>query len=76
MSRRLGDVAGCAAVRGLLTTKFGRSPVPGMGTVFYGGSIARMAAVLDLGRGEYAAAVAGFEEGLRVDATLGTYPKR
>jgi DNA-binding NarL/FixJ family response regulator len=33
-----------------------------------------MAAELDLGRGEYTAAAAGFEEGLRVDATLGARP--
>lgn len=74
LAPRLHDAAGCAAVRGLLTTQFGKAQVAGTGTVFYGGSIARMAAELDLGRGQYAAAVAGFGEGLRVDATLGARP--
>lgn len=74
LAPRLGDAAGCEAVKGLLTTAFGKSPVAGAGTVFYAGSIARMAAELDLGRGEYAAAVTGFEEGLRVDGTLGARP--
>ena len=74
MAPRLDDAAGCGAVKGLLTTKFGKSPVIGTGTVFYAGSIARMTAELDLGRGEYAAAVAGFEEGLRVDGAIGARP--
>lgn len=62
------------AVKGLLTTKFGNSPGIGAGTVFYAGSVARMAAELDLGCGDYAAAVTNFEEGLRIDATLGARP--
>jgi DNA-binding CsgD family transcriptional regulator len=74
MAPRLGDAAACTAVRGLLTTKFGKSPVAGAGAVFYGGSIARMVAELDLGRGDYAAAAANFEEGLRVDAALSAHP--
>jgi DNA-binding CsgD family transcriptional regulator len=74
LAPRLGDAAGCEAVKGVLTTALGKSPVAGAGTVFYAGSIARVAAELDLGRGEYAAAVAGFEEGLRVDGTLGARP--
>jgi DNA-binding CsgD family transcriptional regulator len=74
LAPRLGDAAGCGAIKGLLTTAFGKSPVAGAGTVFYAGSIARMAAELDLGRGEYAAAVTGFEEGLRVDGALGARP--
>lgn len=74
LAPRLGDAAGCTAVRGLLATKFGKSPVAGAGTVFYAGSIARMTAELDLGRGDHAAAVTGFEEGLRVDGALGALP--
>jgi DNA-binding CsgD family transcriptional regulator len=74
LAPRLGDAVGCGAIKGLLTTAFGKSPVAGAGTVFYAGSIARMAAELDLGRGEYAAAVTGFEEGLRVDGALGARP--
>jgi DNA-binding CsgD family transcriptional regulator len=74
MAHRFHDAVGCMAVKGLLTTKFGKSPVAGAGTVFYAGSIARMAAELDLGRGEYATAVTGFEEGLRIDSALGARP--
>jgi DNA-binding CsgD family transcriptional regulator len=74
LAPRLGDAAGCGAIKGVFTTAFGKSPVAGAGTVFYAGSIARMAAELDLGRGEYAAAVTGFEEGLRVDGALGARP--
>ena len=74
LAPRLNDAAGCRAVKGLLTTQFGKSPVAGAGTVFYAGSIARMVAEVDLGCGEYAAAVASFEEGLRVDAALGARP--
>jgi DNA-binding CsgD family transcriptional regulator len=74
LAPRLGDAVGCGAIKGLLTTAFGKSPVAGAGTVFYAGSIARMAAELDLGRGDYAAAVTGFEEGLRVDGALGARP--
>jgi DNA-binding CsgD family transcriptional regulator len=61
-------------VKSLLTTKFGKSRVIGAGTVSYAGSIARMTAELDLGLGEYAAAVTGFEEGLLVDAALSARP--
>jgi len=74
LAPRLGDAVGCRAIKGVFTTAFGKSPVAGAGTVFYAGSIARMAAELDLGRGEYAAAVTGFEEGLRVDGALGARP--
>lgn len=74
MAPRLGDADGCAAIKGLLATQFRKSLVTGTGTVFYSGSKARMAAELDLGRGEYPAAAAGFEEGLRVDAALGARP--
>jgi DNA-binding CsgD family transcriptional regulator len=70
----LGDAAGCRAVREVTSTLFGQSPVVGAGTVFYGGSVARMIAELDLGYGEVAAAVPHFEEGLRVDSRLGAQP--
>src|SRR5215831_5830954 len=74
MAPRFNDAAGCEAVKSLLITKFGNSRVAGAGTVFYAGSIARMTAELDLGRGDYVAAVKGFGEGLAVDAKLGARP--
>jgi len=70
----LNDAAGCRALRETVSTVFGRSPAMGAGTVFYAGSVARMLGDLDLGCGEYAAAVAHFEEGLRVDSLLGARP--
>jgi DNA-binding CsgD family transcriptional regulator len=70
----LNDTAGCRALREVVSTVFGRSPAIGAGTVFYGGSVARMIGELDLGCGEYAAAVPHFEEGLRVDSLLGARP--
>lgn len=42
--------------------------------MFYAGSIARLIGELDLGCGDYAAAAAHFEEGLRVDSMLGARP--
>jgi DNA-binding CsgD family transcriptional regulator len=74
LARGLNDAAGCRALREMLSTVFGRSPAIGAGTVFYGGSVARMIGELDLGCGEYAAAVPHFEEGLRVDSMLGARP--
>jgi DNA-binding CsgD family transcriptional regulator len=70
----LNDPAGCRALREVISTVFGRSPAIGAGTVFYGGSVARMTAELDLGCGEPEAAVPRFEEGLRVDSLLGARP--
>jgi DNA-binding CsgD family transcriptional regulator len=70
----LNDPAGCRALRQVVSTVFGRSPAIGAGTVFYGGSVARMTAELDLGCGEPDAAVPHFEEGLRVDSLLGARP--
>jgi DNA-binding CsgD family transcriptional regulator len=70
----LNDPAGCRALREVVSTVFGRSPAIGAGTVFYGGSVARMIGELDLGCGEPEAAVAHFEEGLRVDSRLGARP--
>jgi DNA-binding CsgD family transcriptional regulator len=70
----LNDPDGCRALREVVGTVFGRSPAVGAGTVFYGGSVARMTGELDLGCGEYAAAVPHFEEGLRVDSLLGARP--
>jgi DNA-binding CsgD family transcriptional regulator len=74
LARGLNDAAGCRAVREMLTTVYGRAPVLGAGTVFYGGSVARMIGELDLGCSEYAEAVPHFEEGLRVDSALGARP--
>ncbi len=74
MAPRLGDASECTAVKGLLTSYFGKSRVMGAGTVWFGGSIARMAAEMDCCRGDYASAVTNFEEALRVDAALGARP--
>jgi DNA-binding CsgD family transcriptional regulator len=70
----LGDVPGCHAIRDVISTMPGHAPVIGAGTVFYGGSIARMIGELDLGCADPAAAVQHFEEGLRVDTRLGAWP--
>jgi DNA-binding CsgD family transcriptional regulator len=70
----LNDPAGCRALREVISAVFGRSPAIGAGTVFYGGSVARMTAELDLGCGEPDAAVPHFDEGLRVDSLLGAWP--
>ena len=70
----LDDAAGCDALRDAMRALFGQSPAVGAGTVFYGGSAARMVAGLDLGCGDFAAAVAHFEEGVRVDSMLGARP--
>lgn len=74
LAQGLDDAAGCRALREVLTTVYGRAPVMGAGTVFYGGSVARMLGGLDLGCGEYTEAVPHFEEGLRVDSMLGARP--
>jgi DNA-binding CsgD family transcriptional regulator len=70
----LDDAAGCRVLRDVISTAFGRSAAFGSGTVFYAGSAARMIGELDLGCGDYAAAVPHFEEGLRVDSMLGARP--
>jgi DNA-binding CsgD family transcriptional regulator len=70
----LDDAAGCRVLRDVIGTRFGPSPAFGSGTVFYAGSAARMIGELDLGCGDYAAAVPHFEEGLRVDSMLGARP--
>lgn len=74
LAQGLNDAAGCRALREMLTTVYGRAPVLGSGTVFYGGSVARMIAELDVGCGEHTEAVPHFEEGLRVDSMLGARP--
>ena len=74
LAQGLNDAAGCRALREMVSTLFGRSPAIGAGTVFYAGSVARMIGELDLGCGEYAAAVPHFEEGIRVDSLLGARP--
>jgi hypothetical protein len=70
----LGDLDGCRAVPAVFGRLFGGSPAIGAGTVFYHGSVGRMLGELDLGCGEPEAAVAHFEEGLRVDVALGARP--
>jgi DNA-binding CsgD family transcriptional regulator len=70
----LDDANGCRAIRDLVSAFFGQSPAIGAGTVFYSGSVARMLGELELGCGEFAAAVPHFEEGLRVDSMLGARP--
>jgi DNA-binding CsgD family transcriptional regulator len=70
----LDDAAGCRAIRDLVNASFGQSPAIGAGTVFYSGSVARMLGELELGCGDFAAAVPHFEEGLRVDSMLGARP--
>jgi len=74
LARGLNDAAGCRALREMLTTVYGRATALGAGTVFYGGSMARMIGELDLGCGEHTEAVPHFEEGLRVDSMLGARP--
>jgi len=70
----LDDAAGCCVLRDVISATSGPSPALGAGTVFYAGSAARLIGELDLGCGDYAAAVAHFEEGLRVDSMLGARP--
>jgi DNA-binding CsgD family transcriptional regulator len=74
LAQGLNDAAGCRVLREMLTTVYGRAPALGAGTVFYGGSVARMIGELDVGCGEYAEAVPHLEEGLRVDSVLGARP--
>jgi DNA-binding CsgD family transcriptional regulator len=74
LARGLNDAAGCRSLREMVGTLYGRSSALGAGTVFYGGSVARMIGELEVGCGEYAAAVPHLEEGLRVDAMLGARP--
>jgi DNA-binding CsgD family transcriptional regulator len=68
------DVDGCRALRAHLAELFGGIPALGAGTVSYLGSVARILGNLDLGRGDPAAAVVSYEEGLRVDTMLGARP--
>src|SRR5262249_59759220 len=74
IARGLNDAAGCRALREMLATVYGRAPAIGAGTVFYGGSVARMIGELDLGCGEYAEAVPHLQEGPPRDAMLGPRP--
>ncbi|MBM7784082.1 ATP-binding protein [Tenggerimyces flavus] len=68
------DPDGCRGVRTQLEDIFGGAVAIGAGTVAYLGSLGRVLAELDLGCGEISAAVAHYEEGLRVDALLGARP--
>jgi DNA-binding CsgD family transcriptional regulator len=69
-----GDVASCLAIRDFLATSYSGSPAIGSGTVFYFGSVARMLGRLSLAANEPAVAIEQFEEGIRVDATIGARP--
>jgi DNA-binding CsgD family transcriptional regulator len=69
-----GDAAACIAIRDWMIEIFGESPAVGVGVVVYYGSVARMLGQLELAAGQPAAAIAHFEEGLKVDAVLGARP--
>lgn len=70
----LGDRADRLAVRAVMSELFDESWATGAGTVSYEGSVARTLAELDLACDEPAAAVAHFEQGLRIDSLLGARP--
>jgi DNA-binding CsgD family transcriptional regulator len=70
----LGDQVGCRAIRSVVSERFAHTVTMGAGTVFYVGSVARALGELDVGCGEYEAAVPHLEEGLAVDAALGARP--
>ncbi|HSU37300.1 MAG TPA: LuxR C-terminal-related transcriptional regulator [Propionibacteriaceae bacterium] len=74
VARSLGDAAGCRLLRTAIAETFGETIAVGSGTVFCTGSLARMLGELDVGCGDYAAAVPHLEEGLRVDTMLGARP--
>jgi DNA-binding CsgD family transcriptional regulator len=74
LAPRLGDADGCRALRDWIQMAFGHTPAIGTGTVYYGGSVARVLGELDLGAGDPATAAEHFTEGLRVDAALGARP--
>jgi DNA-binding CsgD family transcriptional regulator len=74
LARELGGPDGCRVVRRLLIDHSGHSPIVGGGTVHYAGAVSRMLGELDLGCGEPVAAIEHFEDGLRVDAMVGTLP--
>jgi DNA-binding CsgD family transcriptional regulator len=70
----LHDVAWCSVLRRVVVDHFGHSAAIGGGTVIYHASIGRMLGQLDLVCDEPVAAIAHFEEGLRVDAVLDAAP--
>jgi DNA-binding CsgD family transcriptional regulator len=70
----LEDAAGCRVLRDVISDRLPRSPVFGSGTVFFAGSVARLVGELDIGCGDFAAAVPHFEEGLQIDSKLGARP--
>jgi len=70
----LGDRADCLAVRAAMSELFDESWSTGAGTVSYEGSVARTLGELDLACEEPVAAVAHFEQGLRIDSLLGARP--
>jgi len=74
VARALGDAAGCRQLRTVIAELFGDTIAVGAGTVSYTGSLARMLGELDVGCGDYEAAVPHLTEGLRVDGMLGARP--
>jgi DNA-binding NarL/FixJ family response regulator len=64
----------CRTVRAAVSATFQDIPIAGQGTVWYPASVARMIGELDVGCGDYQAAVANLEEGLAVDTMLGARP--
>ena len=74
VARALGDAAGCRQLRTVIAELFGDTIAVGAGTVSYTGSLARMLGELDVGCGDYEAAVSHLTEGLRVDGMLGARP--
>ena len=71
VARALGDADGCRQLRTVIAEMFGDTVAVGAGTVFYTGSLARMLGELDVGCGDYAAAVPHLTEGLQ-----GRHPAR
>ena len=70
----LGERADRLAVRDVMSELFDESRATGAGTVSYEGAVARTLGELDLACDEPAAAVAHFEQGLRIDSLLGARP--
>jgi DNA-binding CsgD family transcriptional regulator len=70
----LGDAEDCRAAREVLGGIFEETDVIGLGTVCYHGCVGRALGELDLGCDDPAAAVAHFEQGLRIDTRLGARP--
>jgi DNA-binding CsgD family transcriptional regulator len=74
IAQLLGDVEACRMLRGVIDRTFGTTLIMGAGTVFYGGSIARVLGELSLAVDEPSVAISHFEEGLRIDERVGARP--